>query len=449
MPDSFASFGRGLTRSYVLLAVALIALVVATTSVLAFVLYVGTLDANIASEAQRAAARAAAYERLNEPLQNYAANLADEIGSRRVSVRIYDLEHRLIAASRPGPLARGRFTRVLGALTGLQPAIVNVNGGTIVVIPELAGFARLLATYLAVVIPIGALAVLVAWLVGRAITRRAVAPLQAVASALHGIAAGDFTPAPLPADDNTLRALTGAYNDVAHRLTAATAERERNELQMRQFVADAGHELRTPLTIVMGYLEMLQRGAVGESGIEHVYDTMLIESRRMKAAIEKLILLARLERPAATPSGPVDARMLLQRAADALAPIAGGSRIVVEAPEQPCLVVADESELSEAIKNVIDNAVRYAPESAVRAELICEEGRAVVTVEDQGPGMEAADVEHAFDRFYRGGSRAGEGSGLGLAIAKRAVERANGTIVIQSRSGAGTRVTISIPRRSD
>lgn len=448
MPDSFASFGRGLTRSYVWLAVALIALVVVTTSVLAFVLYVGTLDAGIANEAQRAAARAAVYERLNEPLQNYAANLADEVGSRRVSVRVYDLEHRLIAASRPGPVASGRFTRVLVALTGLQPAVVNVNGGTIVVIPELAGFARLLLTYLAIVLPIGVLAVLVAWLVGRGITRRAIAPLQAVASALHGIAAGDFTPAPLPADDNTLRALTTAYNDVARRLTAATAERERNELQMRQFVADAGHELRTPLTIVMGYLEMLQRGAVGESGIDHVYETMLSESQRMKAAIEKLILLARLERAAAIPSRPVDARMLVQRAADALAPIAGEGRVVGATPSQPCLVAADESELSEAIKNVIDNAVRYAPESAVRAELRCDEGFAIVTVEDHGPGMEPADVEHAFDRFYRGGSRTGEGSGLGLAIAKRAIERANGTIAIQSRPGSGTRVTISIPRWS-
>jgi two-component system OmpR family sensor kinase len=243
--------------------------------------------------------------------------------------------------------------------------------------------------------------------------------------------------------------LTAAYNDLAHRLTAATVERERNELQMRQFVADAGHELRTPLTIVMGYLEMLQRGAIGESGIDHVYETMLGESLRMRAAIEKLILLARLERPAATPSGPVDASALVRRALDALGPLAAPERIAVSVPPQPCLVAADESDLTEAIKNVIDNALRYAPESAVRADLVCDATDGVVTVEDNGPGMEPADVEHAFDRFYRGGSRTGEGSGLGLAIAKRAIERVNGTIELQSRPGSGTRVTISIPRWSD
>ncbi len=67
---------------------------------------------------------------------------------------------------------------------------------------------------------------------------------------------------------------------------------------MRQFIADAGHELRTPLTIVMGYLEMLQQGVVGDpAGVARVYETMLAESRRMRASIDKLILLARLERP--------------------------------------------------------------------------------------------------------------------------------------------------------
>ncbi|MBV9334015.1 MAG: HAMP domain-containing histidine kinase [Candidatus Eremiobacteraeota bacterium] len=449
MPDSFAAFGRRLTRSYVLLAVALIALVVVTTSVLAFMLYVGTLDAGIASEAQRAAARAASYAAQNEPPRRYAAALVDEFGSRRVGVRVYDAQHRLLASSHEGPVAAGRFTRTLVALAGLHSAVVPVSGGTIVVVPELAGFARLLGTYLAVVVPIGALAVCVAWLFGRAITRRAIAPLQAVASALHGIAAGDFTPAPLPSEENALRGLTAAYNEVALRLTAATVQRERNELQMRQFVADAGHELRTPLTIVMGYLEMLQRGAIGESGVEHVYETMLAQSHRMRAAIDKLILLARLERPGAAPSERVDVGAILRRAADALAPLAGAERIAVAAPGTPCLVVADQSELVEAIKNVIENALRYAPESPVRATLACENTHAVVMVEDEGPGMEPSDLEHAFDRFYRGAGRTGEGSGLGLAIAKRAIERANGTISLQSRPGWGTRVTISIPRRSD
>ena len=439
MPESFAPFARRLTNGYVLLALALIAVVVSATSLLAFLLYVGTLNDAIVTDAHRAAQRAVSYEGLHQPLREYAPALAGEIGGPRVSVRVYDEEHNLLAAS-------DRATSVDWPVHARGSGDFRASSG------DRTRYRRndrrryricrasyvLLERYLAFVLPIGALAVIAAWLIGRTITRRAIAPLQAVASALRRIAAGDFAPEPLPSPENSLRELTAAYNDVAHRLTAATAERERNELQMRQFVADAGHELRTPLTIVMGYLEILKQGVVGDAaGVAHVYDTMLAESRRMRAAIEKLILLARLERPAARLER-LDLASVVARAADELQPLAGGGRIVLTAPTSPCSVEADEGELYEAIKNVIENAVRYAPDSPIRVDLSCVAEGATLTVSDSGPGMEAQDVEHAFDRFYRGGDRRGEGSGLGLAIAKRAVERIGGTD--RARERAPTRV---------
>lgn len=448
MSEAFAPFARGLTRSYVLLAVALIALVVLTTSVLAFLLYVGTLNEAIAGDAQRASAQASAHAALHEPLRTYAPSVANEVGGSRVAVRVYDQNRNLIAQSaRANTGTPGRLARAVADLFGLRPHVVRIAGGTIVVAPDLGGFARLLQRYLIVVLPIGALAVFAAWLLGRAITRRAVAPLQEVAAALRRIAAGDFTPEPLPAGDS-LRELTAAYNEVARRLTSATSERERNETQMKQFIADAGHELRTPLTIVMGYLEILQQGVVGDdAAVGQVYETMLAESRRMRASIEKLILLARLERPAAPRTEAMDIGALAQRAAAELRPLAGTDRIAVTLAPSPCVVKADD-ELYEAIENVIENALRYAPQSPVRVAVACDGPTAVLTVADHGPGMESQDVEHAFDRFYRGGDRSGDGSGLGLAIAKRAVERIGGSIELQSSPGAGTTVTISLPRGS-
>ncbi len=448
MPEPFAPFGRRLTTGYVLLAVALIVLVVATTSVLAFLLYVGTLNDAIAADAQRITQRASPYERLQRPINSYARELVNGIGGPRVAVRVYDEQRRLLANSGPGsPVAAGRFTRAVAAALGLRPTIITVGTGTVVVAPDLEGFAHLLGRYLAFVLPIGALAVLAAWLIGRTITRHAIAPLEEVACALRGIAGGDFSPQPLHSGDSSLRELTAAYNDVAHRLTTATVERERNELQMRQFIADAGHELRTPLTIVMGYLEILQRGVIGDAaGIGHVYETMLAESRRMRGAIEQLILLARLERPVPPRTERVDVAAVARAAATALQPLAGDRRISVTAPPSPCIAEADEGELYEAAKNVIENAVRYAPDSPIAVDVSSDDDRVTVTVGDRGPGMEAQDVEHAFDRFYRGGNRSVEGSGLGLAIAKRAVERVGGSIAIESRLGSGTQVTISLAR---
>jgi two-component system OmpR family sensor kinase len=448
VPEPFAGFAKRLTTSYVLLAVALIVLVVATTTILAFILYVGSLNEAIAANAERATQRAQTFERQHESLNEYAPQLAAEIGGSRLGVRIYDDSHHLLAANSRGNTSPSRFTRAAGAIFGLRPSVVRVAGGTIVIAPDLAGFTRLLARYLAFVIPIGALAVLAAWLLGRAITRRAVAPLREVALALRRIAGGNFAPEPLPAGETSLRDLTAAYNEVAHRLTTATAERERNELQMRQFVADAGHELRTPLTIVMGYLEILQQGVVGDpDGVARAYETMLGESRRMRDTIDKLIVLARLERPAAPRTTRVDAGAIAKRAAEALEPLAGPGRIRVAA--SPAIVEADESELYEAIKNIVENAVRYAPSSPVNLGVTSGDAGVSIVVTDRGPGMSPQDLEHAFDRFYRGGDRSGEGTGLGLAIAKRAVERIGGTIAIASRLGAGTTVTISLPLGSE
>jgi signal transduction histidine kinase len=446
--EPFSPFARRLTRSYVLLAVALIALVVTTTSVLAFLLYVGTLDEAIANDAQRAATQALVHERQGQPVQTYAAAVAGELAGSRVTVRVYDSNRQLLAQSGGSNTAPGRLTRAVGAIFGLHPAVVAVAGGTIVVAPDLHGFARLLQRYLVVVLPIGAVAVLAAWLLGRTITRRAIAPLQAVAAALRRIAAGDFSPQPLTSGESSLRELTAAYNEVAHRLTAATVERERNEMQMKQFIADAGHELRTPLTIVMGYLEVLQQGVVGDAaGVRHVYETMLAESRRMRASIEKLILLARLERPAPPRTEPVDVGSLARRAADELRPLAG-ERIELALEPVPCVAIADDRELYEAIANIVENAVRYAPQSPIGITVTCNGTLVELAVRDNGPGMETQDVEHAFDRFYRGGDRSVDGSGLGLAIAKRAVERIGGSIELRSSPGSGTTVTIALPRGS-
>lgn len=446
MSEPFAAFAKRLTTGYVLLAVALIVLVVATTSVLAFILYVGTLNDAVGTDAERATQRALVYQRLDQPLTSYAPQLAAEIGGPRIVVRVYDDDRRLLASSKGANAATGRFTRAAAAAFGLRPAVVSVPGGTIVVAPDFAGFGHLLSRYLTFVLPVGALAVLAAWLIGRGVTRRAIAPLQDVSRALRRIAAGDFSPQPLPAGESSLRDLTAAYNEVAHRLTAATVERERNELQMRQFIADAGHELRTPLTVVMGYLGILQQGALGDTtGVAHVYETMLAESRRMRDAIDKLILLARLERPAAPRTERVNAAAIAQRAADALEPLAG-NRLHVHIQPSPGVVEADEDELYEAIKNVIENAIRYAPDSPVNVDVAGGGDDVTVVVNDRGPGMDSQDLEHAFDRFYRGGARSGDGSGLGLAIAKRAVERIGGKIGIESRVGTGTKVTISLPR---
>ena len=251
---------------------------------------------------------------------------------------------------------------------------------------------------------------LVAWFAGRGISRRAVRPLAGVTDALRSIADGDFTPRLLLESDSDLKDLTQAYNDVAQRLNAATLERRRQEAEMRQFIADAGHELRTPLTIFMGYLDALRSGVVNDAGsVARVHETMLDESRKMRTIIEKLILLARMERDVEPAREEIEVNSIAARAVDVLKPLAGDRIAFV--PDAPASVTGDDSELYEALKNIVENAVRYAPESPVEVRVAKTGREATIQIADHGPGMQPIDVEHAFDRFYRGHSR-GEVDGL-------------------------------------
>lgn len=439
----FREFANRLTAGYVILAVALIAVVAGASSMVAFVNYASTLNDSLETASARVMQRVAYYESQHKTLTQYASILASDESHSRIRIGIYDNNrHRLAGTYNEHPNSLGRG---VAELMNVHRRVLHVNGGSIVLQPDFDAFGRWITRYWSIIGPIGVLCVLIAWLVGRAITRRAISPLADVTDALHGIAEGDFTPKLLLEYGTGLYDLTAAYNDVAYRLNAATAEQRRQSAEMRQFIADAGHELRTPLTIFMGYLDALRQGVVQDSeAVRRVHETMLDESRKMRTIIEKLILLARMEREPEPSRERIDLNSVAARAVDALRPLAG-ERIQFQG-DGNATVVGDDSELYEAIKNVVENAVRYAPESPVEVNVHHAGDTPQIVVTDRGPGMQTVDVEHAFDRFYRGTSRAQvEGSGLGLAIAKRAMERLGGSIHLESGPQQGTRVTMRFP----
>jgi two-component system OmpR family sensor kinase len=166
----------------------------------------------------------------------------------------------------------------------------------------------------------------------------------------------------------------------------------------------------------------------------------------MRALIEKLIYLARLERGETTTPQVVDVSAVVSRVVDAMQTANERAAIGVSAAAG-ALVVADEIDIGEAVRNLLDNALKYAPGTAITVTTAVDGDDVVLLVADRGPGMSEQDQAHAFDRFYRGrGDGDVDGSGLGLAIAKRAVERSEGTIALESRLGDGTRFTIRLPR---
>ncbi len=348
---------------------------------------------------------------------------------------------------RSGPPAAA--TQVsLASLLGLRPRHVLLAGGKaeILVAPDLQLLEPAIRLFLeslavSVIVALG-----LAWLFGRWIAAQAVAPLVTVTGELRRFAQGDFTPRQVSsADRSELGALIEAYNGAAAQVAAAFAERVRVEEQMRRFVADAGHELRTPLTVVSAFVDVLERGGIDDHDIRaRAFPTLRTETRRMRRLVERLMALARLERPEASKSETVDVAEIADGAVAEVLAARRGEIALDVAADETC-VLADRGELHEAIGNLVDNAVKYGAGSPVRVEVRRENGSVVVRVSDNGPGIPENERAHVFERFFRGERTTGiEGSGLGLAIVERAAARCGGTVRLED-TPSGTTFALVLP----
>ncbi len=349
------------------------------------------------------------------------------------------------------PFARQRpYPLGLNGLLRIGPKSVDVLGGRIGIVPDPEPLTRAIDLFWLAMLPTGLFAVISAWLLGRYITLQALRPLVETTESLDRFGAGDFTPRSImTVERNEIGSLVTAYNRAAAQVARALDERKAAEDQMRQFIADAGHELRTPLTVIMGFIDVLRRRALADPGTStKIFDTMMDESRRMKALIDKLIVLARLENQPQRELETVDLVELARNVVSSLQTLRPETPIAFASGDRTALVRGNENELHDAVANIVENAVKYAPDSQVDVRVRGEGDLAVVEVSDSGPGIPLEEQTQVFDRFYRGRDRtdSAEGFGLGLAIAKRAVERAGGGISLWSVPGQGSRFSIKIPR---
>lgn len=326
--------------------------------------------------------------------------------------------------------------------------LIGVDGGYVGFMPSPWIIFANLGPYWLIIVSIGIVAILLSWFIGRVFSRHALAPLTEVTGSLQALALGDYTQRRFIAGGgDEIAQVTAAYNDAAASVASAMDERKNTEARMRQFVADAGHELRTPLTVIAGYIDVLRRGAIDEPKIaREILATMALEKEHMRGLIDRLMRLARMDAEAPPEPMPIDIREFLREQSDAARRL-DEHRPIDYSVEGVTEIFADRAELGEAFWNILENALKYAPGAPIHLRAVAEGEEVVLTVSDQGPGMTEAERIHAFERFYRGDAR-GEmpGTGLGLAIAKRAVDRAGGTIRIDSAPGHGTTVTIRLPQ---
>ncbi len=219
----------------------------------------------------------------------------------------------------------------------------------------------------------------------------------------------------------------------------------------RDFVSNVSHELRTPLTVITGFLENL-----GENEKlpfqKRPFELMIQQAERMNSIINDLLTLSRLEMgDAPSAEKPVAVPDLLRRIFDQarlLADQKGGYSLELHADENLWLL-GEENELTSAFSNLIFNAIVHTPPNTrIRVDWRMEEGRARLTVADNGPGIDEKHIPRLTERFYRvdkARSRQSGGTGLGLAIVKHIISRHDGELQIVSQGGEGSQFTCIFP----
>jgi signal transduction histidine kinase len=298
---------------------------------------------------------------------------------------------------------------------------------------------------------VGLFALGLAVVVSAALARRFTTPLRQLTDASRALAEGDLSrrvPVPqIRAGASELGELAVQFNAMADRLEESVEIIRRDRDRSRDFLADVSHELRTPLAALRTFNQLLMESA----GDDPEARAEFLESSAGLA--QNLLELSKLD------SGlvlldlrPDDLRAAVESAAhqnDAAA-ARRGVTLTVDLPGTPVRIRHDPARIGQVVANLVANAVKFTGRGGtVRVEVAQTADGARIDVTDTGVGIEAVELPHIFERFYRG-SRAnearGSGSGLGLAIVRSIVDMHGGTVAVESGPGVGSRFTVRLPR---
>lgn len=340
----------------------------------------------------------------------------------------------LAVADRPG-LNIYRVETVGG--TTYRVLTASIGNGAVMVARDLGETDHVLGE-LALEITAAGLAVLVVaatagWLIARRMTSR----LLRLTETAELVSATGHLDIPIATSDRD------EVGRLATAFDAMLTQLARSRDDQRRLVQDAGHELRTPLTSLRTNLSVLRRfDELAPDNRRRLLDDLDSETRELTTLADELVELA-TDRRAVEQAVPVDLAELAERVADRFRRRTGRA---IDVQAEPSAVVEGRPQaLERALSNLVDNAIKFDPggEEPVRIEV----GPDHVQVLDRGPGIDAADTPHVFERFYRATSaRSVTGSGLGLAIVREIADLHGGVVFAAARPGGGAMVGLTFAR---
>lgn len=227
---------------------------------------------------------------------------------------------------------------------------------------------------------------------------------------------------------------------------------QRIDKMRADFVANASHELKTPITAIRGFAETLIESETIDATIRQRFMRKIHgQSIRLSDLVSDLLALSRLESNDKAFNTQVDLTQVVQRVCANLQAVAQSHKVVLELEIEggQMTLLGDDNALGQMATNLIDNAIKYTAEmGTVTVQIKAQSGLAVLTVKDNGLGIDEADQERIFERFYRvnkARSQSLGGTGLGLAIVKHIVQNHRGNLHLKSKLNHGSTFTVEIP----
>ncbi len=282
-------------------------------------------------------------------------------------------------------------------------------------------------------------------IIGRMMAGRSLAPLVDLARRTRAITVADLAQRlPVRGANDELDNVAEAFNDTLARLEHAIGE-------MKQFSTAIAHELRTPVAALRGETELALLRATSVEDYRRALESQLEEFDKLTRLITQLLTLARAESgqiPLA--AQPVDMVALASLVVDALEPVAQAREIALACDRlEPAVAHGDAEWLERLLLNLLDNAIKFTGAGGRIGVSVWTESRvACLAIRDTGVGIASEALPRIFERFYRvdqARSSPAEGVGLGLALVRWIVDRHHGTVVVDSRPGEGTTITVRIP----
>jgi len=337
-------------------------------------------------------------------------------------------------------LALMALATLLGAAISWELMGRNREIGVEAILPHLLAWALLFLAF----------SLLISWL-----SQRLAQQLQNLTQGIEQVATGDYKVRVRVQGSREMRQLAAAFNHVAQALeegqeremklleetSKLEAQKELDHLKT-DFLATVSHELRTPLTLILGYAELLSsREKFSPSGQE-MAQTVLRESQRLARLVDDLLDLSRIETGGLElHKEPVNLIRLTEESLDNFSLLSPRHHLKTHIPQGLPWIMADRARISQAINNLLDNAIKYSPNGGtVTVELLRQAMEIVVRVRDQGVGIPPEKQKLLFTKFYRADESlklAVRGTGVGLALCKYIVEAHGGRIWVESQEGQG------------